>query len=70
MSGFLQLNKDDFVSLGWNTLIIGGGAAVTYVLNNLSIIKIDPILATAIATFAVKFVNKWVADNTKPIPKP
>lgn len=63
-------NKEDLKSLGMNTLIYGAGQAFAYALPLIpSVINFGvwtPVIGLALGV-VLKYVNKWVSDNTKPI---
>jgi hypothetical protein len=67
-----KYNMADIKSLAWNGLVIGFGALATYLLQNaIPVIpaRVNPILATAIITYALKLINKFVSNSQVPIAK-
>jgi hypothetical protein len=60
-----KLNLDDAKRLGWHALMIGGGAAIVYLLKTVGLPIGDPVLATAVTAWLVNVINKYVSDNTK-----
>lgn len=62
-----DFNKNDFVSLAKNALLVGLAAVLTYVGQNLSHIDLGAgtALVVPVVTIMIDSVVKWVRDNTK-----
>lgn len=62
-----DFNKNDFVSLAKNALLVGLAAVLTYVGQNLSHIDLGAgtALVVPVVTIMIDSMVKWVRDNTK-----
>jgi hypothetical protein len=62
-----DFNKNDFVSLAKNALLVGLAAVLTYVGQNLSHIDLGAgtALVVPVVTIMIDSAVKWVRDNTK-----
>jgi len=66
-SNAFQLNKNDFLSLAKNALMVGLAAILTYVGQNLSHIDLGAgtALVVPVVTIMIDSAVKWVRNNTK-----
>ena len=62
-----SLNTKDIVNLGKNALLVGVGAAVAYLGQNVSHIDLGAASAfiVPVITIALDAIIKWTKDNTK-----
>jgi hypothetical protein len=62
-----EYNKNDFLSLAKNALLVGLAAVLTYVGQNLSHIDLGAgtALVVPVVTIMIDSAVKWVRDNTK-----
>jgi hypothetical protein len=62
-----EFNKNDFLSLAKNALLVGLAAVLTYVGQNLSHIDLGAgtALVVPVITIMIDSAVKWVRDNTK-----
>jgi hypothetical protein len=62
-----EFNKNDFLSLAKNALLVGLAAVLTYVGQNLSHIDLGAgtALVVPVVTIMIDSAVKWVRDNTK-----
>jgi hypothetical protein len=62
-----KLDLSDVKGLGWNALLVGGAAAVTYILQNFGTIDLGAMgtLLVPIIAVALDSVVKWLKNNTK-----
>jgi hypothetical protein len=62
-----EFNKNDFLSLAKNALMVGLAAVLTYVGQNLSHIDLGAgtALVVPVVTIMIDSAVKWVRDNTK-----
>jgi len=62
-----EFNKNDFLSLAKNALLVGLAAILTYVGQNLSHIDLGAgtALVVPVVTIMIDSAVKWVRDNTK-----
>ena len=62
-----ELNKNDFLSLAKNALLVGLAAILTYVGQNLSHIDLGAgtALVVPVVTIMIDSAVKWVRNNTK-----
>ena len=63
-------NKTDIVSLLWNTLIYGAGQGLGYCLPLIPGVMNFGVWQSVVGLgcgVVLKFLNKWVSDNTKPL---
>jgi hypothetical protein len=62
-----EFNKNDFLSLAKNALLVGLAAVLTYVGQNLSHIDLGAgtALVVPVVTIMIDSAVKWVKDNTK-----
>jgi hypothetical protein len=62
-----DFNKNDFISLTKNALLVGLAAVLTYVGQNLSHIDLGAgtALVVPVVTIMIDSAVKWVRDNTK-----
>jgi hypothetical protein len=62
-----EFNKNDFLSLAKNALMVGLAAILTYVGQNLSHIDLGAgtALVVPVVTIMIDSAVKWVRDNTK-----
>jgi hypothetical protein len=61
-----KLNISDLSNLGKNALLVGGAAAVTYVMQNLGELDLGDMgaLVVPIIALALDTVVKWMKNNT------
>jgi len=62
-----EFNKNDFLALVKNALLVGLAAVLTYVGQNLSHIDLGAgtALVVPVVTIMIDSAVKWVRDNTK-----